>query len=435
MRKPSNTLLEAMDQMEQIPGIAGAWSEVRCQTHHTKPMRKTDWAFITSSGWLYVNTEREASCPEWVYILSHCCLHLALGHIREDRKTDAVWEHACDCIAAKMLLDLRIGRPPAEFAEAPPANAKEETAFYHWLLEHPTAKVARFSTMTDGRTGMIFDWMPSGQDWTRLFAEDLQWSIRQTLRDCADGQTARPCTCRPAELARSWFLSCYPLLGAVAARFRLIADSAAVSRLGVGIAAVSCHMAEIYINPYAGLRTEEWRFVLAHEFLHAALQHAERLNGRHPLLWNIACDFVINDWLLEMHVGCMPNGALYDAQFHGLSAEAVYDRLLPELRRYEKLRSGDLVYGQDGTAQNAAQMDDFYRRALQRGLQYHESSSRGFLPAGLIEEIHALFVPPIAWDVRLGTWFVQHFPTEQLHRSYSRIGRRQSAAPDIPRPA
>ena len=107
MRKPSNTLLEAMDQMEQIPGIAGAWSEVRCQTHHTKPMRKTDWAFITSSGWLYVNTEREASCPEWVYILSHCCLHLALGHIREDRKTDAVWEHACDCIAAKMLLDLR----------------------------------------------------------------------------------------------------------------------------------------------------------------------------------------------------------------------------------------------------------------------------------------------------------------------------------------
>ena len=44
----------------------------------------------------------------------------------------------------------------------------------------------------------------------------------------------------------------------------------------------------------------------------------------------------------------MPNGALYDAQFHGLSAEAVYDRLLPELRRYEKLRSGDLVYESSG---------------------------------------------------------------------------------------
>ena len=30
MRKPSSTLLEAMDQMEQIPGIAGVWSEGRC---------------------------------------------------------------------------------------------------------------------------------------------------------------------------------------------------------------------------------------------------------------------------------------------------------------------------------------------------------------------------------------------------------------------
>ena len=30
---------------------------------------------------------------------------------------------------------------------------------------------------------------------------------------------------------------------------------------------------------------------------------------------------------------------------------------------------------------------------------------------------------------------MQHFPTEQLHRSYSRMSRRQSTAPDIPRPA
>ena len=207
MRKPANALLEAMDQMEQIPGIAGVWSEVRCQTRHTKPMRKTDWAFITSSVWLYVNTEREASCPEWVYILSRCCLHLALGHIREDRKTDAVWEHACDCIASKMLLDLRIGRPPAEFAEAPPANAKEETAFYHWLLEHPTAKIPRFATMTDGRTGMIFDWLPSGQDWARLFAEDLQWSIRQTLRGWTNGTAMHMSPGRAGKVVVSFLLS------------------------------------------------------------------------------------------------------------------------------------------------------------------------------------------------------------------------------------
>ena len=435
MNKPPKALLDAIDQMEQLPGIAGVFSEVRLQIFHREPMRKEDWAYITSSGWLYVNPQRQATAAEWVYILSHCCLHLALGHIRKEKQGDVLWERACDCVIARFLLASKIGKPPAQFAELPPANAKEEEAFYEWLLEHPGEKFPNYFTMSSGQSGMRFDYLPTGQDWRQLFSEDLQWSIRKALRGAADAQEEAICTCRPAELAKAWFVSSYPLLGAMAARFRLITDGTALAHMGVRIAAVSCHMAEIYINPHAGLSTEEWRFVLAHEFLHAALHHADRLEGRNPLLWNMACDFVINDWLLDMHVGSMPDGALYDAQFHGLSAEAVYDRILLEARRYEKLRSGDILYGEGGFDTANGALDDFYRRALQRGLQYHESSNRGFLPAGLIEEIHALSMPPIPWDVQLGTWFVRQFPTAQPHRSYARMSRRQSAAPEIPRPA
>lgn len=432
--KAPKALIAAIDQMEQLPGIAGVFSEVRLQIFHREPMRRDDWAYITSSGWLYVNPQRQATAAEWVYILSHCCLHLALGHIRKEKQGDILWERACDCVVSRFLLASKIGKPPAQFAELPPINAKEEAAFYQWLWEHPDEKIPNYFTMSSGQSGMRFDYMPTGQDWRQLFSEDLQWSIRKALRGAADAQAAPACTCRPAELAKAWFISSYPLLGAIAARFRLVTDGTALAHMDIRIAAVSCHMAEIYINPHAGLSAEEWRFVLAHEFLHAALRHDERLEGRDPLLWNIACDFVINDWLLEMHVGCMPDGALYDAQFHGLSAEVVYDWILFETRRYEKLRSGDLLYGKGGQGTNG-EPDDFYRRALQRGLQYHESSNRGFLPAGLIEEIHALSMPPIPWDVQLGTWFVRQFPTTQPHRSYARMSRRQSSSPDIPRPA
>jgi len=432
--KAPKALMAAIDQMEQLPGIAGVFSEVRLQIFHREPMRRDDWAYITSSGWLYVNPQRQATAAEWVYILSHCCLHLALGHIRKEKQGDILWERACDCVVSRFLLASKIGKPPAQFAELPPINAKEEAAFYQWLWEHPDEKIPNYFTMSSGQSGMRFDYVPTGQDWRQLFSEDLQWSIRKALRGAAAAQAEPACTCRPAELAKAWFISSYPLLGAIAARFRLVTDGTALAHMDIRIAAVSCHMAEIYINPHAGLSTEEWRFVVAHEFLHAALRHDERLEGRNPLLWNIACDFVINDWLLEMHVGCMPNGALYDTQFHGLSAETVYDRLLPELRRYEKLRSGDLLYGESGQETNG-ELDDFYRRALQRGLQYHESSNRGFLPAGLIEEIHALSMPPISWDVQLGTWFVRQFPTTQPHHSYARMSRRQSSSPDIPRPA
>lgn len=80
-------------------------------------------------------------------------------------------------------------------------------------------------------------------------------------------------------------------------------------------------------------------------------------------------------------------------------------------------------------------LDEFYRRCLANGLVYHEHGGRGLLPAGLIEEIRALMQPPIPWDVELARWFEEYFPPLEVHRSYARISRRQSATPDIPRPS
>ena len=60
MNKPPKALLDAIDQMEQLPGIAGVFSEVRLQIFHREAMRKEDWAYITSSGWLYVHPQRQA---------------------------------------------------------------------------------------------------------------------------------------------------------------------------------------------------------------------------------------------------------------------------------------------------------------------------------------------------------------------------------------
>ena len=59
---------------------------------------------------------------------------------------------------------------------------------------------------------------------------------------------------------------------------------------------------EIYVNPSVGLNREEWIFVLAHELLHVGLRHDERRGYRDPYLWNVACDYVINGWLVEMRV-------------------------------------------------------------------------------------------------------------------------------------
>jgi predicted metal-dependent peptidase len=79
-------------------------------------------------------------------------------------------------------------------------------------------------------------------------------------------------------------------------------------------------------------------------------------------------------------------------------------------------------------------LDSFYRSCLSQGLIYHREKGRGFLPAGLIEEIRALNQPAISWDVELARWLDDYFPPIEQLRTYARPSRRQSSTPDIPRP-
>jgi predicted metal-dependent peptidase len=246
----------------------------------------------------------------------------------------------------------------------------------------------------------------------------------------------------PAQKARSWFISSYPLLGAMVAGFDLVEDSGVCTRESISVAAVNAFTKEIFINSVLGFSEEECRFVIAHEVLHVGLMHGVRCQGRDPYLWNIACDFVVNGWLVEMGVGSIPRfGALYDSELQGLSAESVYDRIVTDLRRYRKLATfrgiglGEMLGQRDGQVSDDAQdLDDFYKRALTQGLEYHQASGRGYLPAGLIEEIRALNQPPIPWDVQLANWFDDYFDPLEKRRSYARPSRRQAATPDIPRP-
>ena len=87
------------------------------------PMAKEDWAWVTSQGHIYANSHRRASAGEWAYVLAHCLLHLGLGHIREDREKDLLWNAACDCVAARYLSDLHIGTVPTELSVPLPSGA------------------------------------------------------------------------------------------------------------------------------------------------------------------------------------------------------------------------------------------------------------------------------------------------------------------------
>jgi len=381
-------------------------------------------------------------------VLAHCLLHLGMEHFKE-KENPILWNMACDCVVEKFLTDLKFGI--ALHDDSLPAGINDEERLYNRLLESPDkGEYTGFGTAGASSPDMLFQektryrYYGKPPQWAKLFATGLSAAVRSAVRVASGEQDAistdpNESVNSAAYRAKQWFVSSYPLLGAIAANFKLIEDFSICQRMEITIAAVSPSLSEIYVNPAYHLEEEEIRFVMAHEFLHAALRHDARHEWRDAYLWNVACDYVINQWLTEMGIGERPNGLLYDEQFKGLNAEAIYDRIVTDMRTYRKLATlrgiglGDILPGERRPSADM-DLDAFYRRVLSQGLSYHQEQGRGYLPEGLIEEIRALSHPPIPWDVELARWFDEHFTPIEKTRSYARPSRRQSSTPDIPRP-
>lgn len=408
------------------------------------------WAVVTTTGEIVVHPTRLASAEEWAWVFAHLLLHLGFGHTDPARtggtSFDLAHSTACDVAVNRFLTTLRLGRRPAGTVLVDLPSDDESRLAARWRREGVPAELRGLGVA--GKRSCLepagVAHHPRNQTFEQRFAAGLTAAVGAAI-DVAGGRreslTSAAAVKHPWEIARSWFTTSYPLLGALFSTLRLVADAELAKGWEISIAAVSVTSGEVYVNPVAPLTQGEWRFVLAHEALHAALAHHARVGGRDPYLWNLACDFVINGWLVEMGVGVMPEGLLLDHQFKGMSAESVYDRIAAEARRYRKLstlrgRAGDLVepaLGRPRGPIEGTDLDDLLRRALAGGLVAHQSAGRGLVPSGLVEEIRALAHPPITWDVALARWFDEHFPAVDRARSYARPSRRQAATPDIPR--
>jgi len=439
------------------------------------------WAVVTDRGDITPNRARDAEPVEWAWVFAHLLLHLGLGHLDEeqlaeaeaigaDRAVDTSYGAAC-CVAVHRFAEaVRVGTPLLVLPELPGtdelslARAWRESGVPETFRSLGTGGARPCLELAAPPTKWELQYRGKEQPWTERFTRGLIASATEAMEQAADarGQTRHRRAQGEWDRALGWFASSFPLLGAVAAGFTLVIDVEVVRAWDISIAAVDAEHGEIYVNPHAALSAEEWRFVLAHEMLHAALRHGRRALGREPYLWNVACDYVINGWLVALGVGELPDGSLYDPQLDGLSAESVYDTLTTDLRRARKLRTlgsredgdilGEWLSEPDAAARRSSRraepkplpwagdragnvdLDEFYRRALSQGLVYHHAQGRGLLPLGLEQEIRALDHPPLPWDARLARWFDEHVKAELPVRSYARASRRQSATPDIPRP-
>lgn len=439
------------------PLLGAAWMEDR---KGLSSCAGGGWAVVTANATIHLHPTRRGAPEEWAWVIAHSLLHLAFGHVEPGPASGRIDQayNAAACLAVnRFLVTLKVGRAPEQIDPNPLLPPWLAPSLLAAGSEHLLAaefrnrafppELAAVSTAPGGDLagGPRRSGRPA--DWNRLFADGLEAAVAAAVA-VAGGELATLSSNAPRftpwGIALRWFVSSFPLLGSLASGLRLVEEADVCARMDISVAAVSPVAGELYVNPKAHLSAGERRFVIGHELLHAGLRHDTRAGGRDRWIWNVACDYVINGWLVEMGVGELPDGVLYDAGLKGMSAEEVYDRVTTDLRRARKLRTlrgvgaCDILPGRVplvGEQVAAIGLDEFYRRALATGLEMHTRSGRGLVPAGLVEAINALAHPPIGWDVELAQWFDDHFPGLERQRSYVRLSRRQSASPDIPRPA
>ncbi|CAL9634077.1 hypothetical protein SUDANB15_06138 [Streptomyces sp. enrichment culture] len=429
------------------PALAAVGFDV-CRRENCELAPRDGLVRVDSEAVLHVHPDRTADPDAWAWALAHAVLHLGFGHVpaaKGTREQPDRCERAARCVVVnRFLLGFPVGRTPDHLPAAYP-DGDEERLAARWRRDGVPAVYERCGT-AGGEADLFlqewYGWYGQPPDHQLAFATALTRTVSAAM-DMAGGRLdsldGEPVPRRPWERALGWFVSSYPLLGGIASGITLVADAELARAHGISVAAVDAGAGEIYVNPSRRFDDEEWRFVLAHEMLHAALRHGDRCGGRDPYLFNVACDYVINGWLVEMRVGAMPEGLLYDKELAGLSAEEVYDRIagdLRRMRRFSTLRGkglGDVLGGPLGPPRDYVDLDGFYRRGLARGLDLHDQQERGFLPAGLVQEIRALSHPPVPWDARLARWFDEFVPRPEPLRSYARPSRRQASTPGIPR--
>ena len=458
-------LLEGLEIIKESPLFSRLYGEMLiCK----KDKLQKASAIADAGGHIILNKDVTHDPQEWAFLIAHCQLHFAFGHFDADKVPAVerigdngkisrqiqfdkmIWNVACDIYITRFLEEIKFGRNPLNDTTVFSQLGKDENSIYQQLMERGTPEGCWWGTSIAGQSDMrgldeprtyenIYRW---NRRPTEIFAGALAYSVSAAVSTAGghnpDAVNKKGRGARAAE----WFINHYPLLGGMAAGFKIIEDAELCRKEEISVAAVDAASGEIYINPAARLNEEELKFVLAHEYLHAGLGHHTRCNGRDKYLWNVACDYVINGWLNELHVGSMPqDGLLYDAELKGMSAEEIYDRIVTDLRKYRKLATfrgngmGDVIGdGERISAGKAMDLDEFCRRAMQQGLEYHLKYGRGTVPAGLVQEIRALAMPPIPWDVELGRWFDSHFLPLEAKRTYARPSRRQGSTPDIPRP-
>lgn len=216
--------------------------------------------------------------------------------------------------------------------------------------------------------------------------------------------------------ARIAMLIAQPFFGTLALRLKLVEDATLYPPTAATNGKVLYyHPQWVQDNPHEVVMS-----MLAHEVGHCVFDHMSRRNGRDPLRWNFANDYVVNDMLKDAGM-VVPDNWLYDPKYHGMSSDHIYT-LLPEQKGHGRKPGQDQFDDHPdapGTsAEREAEADDWKVATINAA---NAAKAAGKLTGGLRRFIDEIIHGKADWRAVL-----RRFATEILKEDYSyqRVNRK-----------
>jgi predicted metal-dependent peptidase len=167
---------------------------------------------------------------------------------------------------------------------------------------------------------------------------------------------------------------------------------------------------------FNAMNNKEIEFVVAHEILHMVFDHLERRHDRDPRLYNIACDYIVNNLLVDDRIGSVPSivNCFQDFKYRGWSSEAVYDDLYENADKISLEELGEMLdehidwegdgdgEGKDAKGKGRPVYTKAEREAIkdeikEAMIQAAQSAGAGNTPAGVQRMIKELTEPKMNW--------------------------------------
>lgn len=195
-----------------------------------------------------------------------------------------------------------------------------------------------------------------------------------------------------------------------------------------------CFWDEEFVNKHS---LSEIIGVVCHEVLHVVYQHMFRRGDRIPKIWNIACDYVINQICLDAGFKLPKNGC-FNPKYKGWLVEAVYEDLMQNHVEFIKFKmpgekgdgdgEGEDMWGifmepknDDGQPMSDAEKNEMIHEIKTMVQQAAAvAKSIGKLPGGLENVIEAISEPTVNWQDYIQSWVSGRIPDDYSWRRPNR---------------